>query len=281
MKSQVLILFHFLLFHAGRGQMMGGLPAGPRQFPFAVMVLGGRYLCGGSIIGHQWVITAGHCVRRNRTNMITTIVAGEEFLREEDQNEDRRITISNDQIEIIPHLNFDDNEYDNDVALLFLRTPLKPSRHVKMIELGSNNGLRAGDECTVMGWGKTKVKWGPPGNHSNHIQSENSRFLKYGKRIVDVVHNELILFLNQSRDGYSPYMLGGDSGSPLVCRDTDEKQKLFGWQVGIDLDRNDASYKPVKSVRFWIGTRMREKWLNDELICDKYDLIRQVFNRKA
>ena len=119
-----------------------------------------------------------------------------------------------------------------------------------MIELGSNNGLRAGDECTVMGWGKTKVKWGPPGNHSNHIQSENSRFLKYGKRIVDVVHNELILFLNQSRDGYSPYMLGGDSGSLLVSRDRDGKQKLFGWQVGIALDRNDASYKPVKSVRF-------------------------------
>lgn len=272
MKPLVSILFHFLLFHAGRGQMMGGVPAGPRQFPFAVQVLGANYtrICGGSIIGHQWVITAGHCVRENGTHMITGIVAGDEFLRDL-ANDTRRVEILNDQIEIITPLRYDEDEYTYDAALLFLKTPLKSSSRVKMIELGSNLALRAGDECTLMGWGRTKVEWGPPGSHDNHIQSEISSFLRYGKLTVSAVNLHLILFAGVSRDGDSPYMLMGDSGSPLVCRDTDGKQKLFGWQHSVETDKNFFTYRNVAFFRDWIEGKMKMKRILSEYIGDGSD----------
>jgi len=266
MKPLVLIFLHSLLFLACNGQMMGGLPAGPRQFPFAVQVLsnvsGYTSVCAGSIIGRQWVLTAGHCVRRNGANLITKIVAGDEFYKDSDGV--GRVEIRNDQIQIITPVRFDRDDNTYDAALLFLRTPLEASRRVKMIELGTRV-IQIGEECTVMGWGNTRVVFGPPGSDSNHVQSEISTFLKYGKLTVQhngYPHFYVTEFMN--RDGVSPYMTKGDSGSPLVCRDTDGKQKLFGWLYIVEADHNLAVYKKLAFFREWIRGQMRMKGILNE-----------------
>ncbi len=42
--------------------IVGGQPASPGEYPWQAMVLPGGYLCGGSLIHAQWVVTAAHCM---------------------------------------------------------------------------------------------------------------------------------------------------------------------------------------------------------------------------
>merc|ERR1739845_210770 len=48
----------------GGGRIVGGTDAYPGEFPHQIMLtrgVGGSLMCGGSIVGSNKVITAGHC----------------------------------------------------------------------------------------------------------------------------------------------------------------------------------------------------------------------------
>ena len=42
--------------------IVGGQPADPGEWPWQAMVLPGPYLCGGSLVAPQWIVTAAHCL---------------------------------------------------------------------------------------------------------------------------------------------------------------------------------------------------------------------------
>jgi secreted trypsin-like serine protease len=44
-------------------QIVGGLKAKKGQFPWQVLIqMDGQFMCGGSLIDPEWVLTAAHCV---------------------------------------------------------------------------------------------------------------------------------------------------------------------------------------------------------------------------
>lgn len=56
-------------------RIVSGWPAVPGQFPYQISLrmispAGAVFACGGSIIHHQWVITAAHCLAK----LVTTYV---------------------------------------------------------------------------------------------------------------------------------------------------------------------------------------------------------------
>jgi secreted trypsin-like serine protease len=45
-------------------QIIGGVAAAQTQFPWQIYVyMDNSWLCGGSLIAANWVLTAGHCVK--------------------------------------------------------------------------------------------------------------------------------------------------------------------------------------------------------------------------
>jgi len=259
-----------------------------KKFPFAVQLQlldceEEKCKCGGAIIAPQWIITASHCVvevnitynkqkRRDGVNIRYKnffIVAGDHSVDSfySDYSEKRgiskRFKIEMDQMKFYPHPSYinpqsEMDKLNNDLALIFIKRPLDSNDFIKMIEIGSENGLKVGDNCTVMGWGYTKINW------KTNEQTKVSRNLKHGILTVSEIYLQTIYFRDLKRDGKKPFPLRGDSGSPLVCQEANGKQKLFGVAKFSSVLKSYVAYQNLQGdYKKWISeTQSKERAQN-------------------
>lgn len=138
--------------------IVGGENAAVGELPWQVLVLPGPFMCGGSLITTEWVVTAAHCVVDDFNNPMPPgdiqVRAGEYNRSQNDGTEQQRNVSS-----VIVHPNYNAATSDSDIALLRLASPVTLGPSVGVVPLvfsPANDSLVApGVSSLVSGWGAT------------------------------------------------------------------------------------------------------------------------------
>uniref|UniRef100_U5EDK9 Putative trypsin n=1 Tax=Corethrella appendiculata TaxID=1370023 RepID=U5EDK9_9DIPT len=139
-----------------RGVVVGGHDSNAGDWPWHVAIshfIRGAFLyqCGGSIINTTTILTVAHCVYDNGRVM----------------NKDRlKVTLGNHQLfkfsmnqyehsvhEIIPHPEFNNSHYRNDIALLILNHEIQFTDYIQPVCLWDLNDDGVNKIGSVIGWG--------------------------------------------------------------------------------------------------------------------------------
>lgn len=218
------------------------------------------YKCGGSLIHPKVVLTATHCVNKNR-NIVAR--AGEWDTQTEFEvvpHQDRKVA------EIITHEGFYKGGLFNDIALLVLESPYDTADNVGFVCLPKASARFDSAQCTASGWG------------SHSVGGNEQTILK--KVDLPIVPRDTCLDLfralrkSQSYDLHESYLCAGglegkdtckgDGGSPLVCPTMIELDQYFqagivSWGRGCGTVQVPGIYANVAVLRDWIDMKMAER----------------------
>ncbi|XP_077618708.1 plasma kallikrein isoform X2 [Crocuta crocuta] len=219
----------------------------PWQVSLQVKLTAQSHLCGGSIIGHQWVLTAAHCFDGLPLPDIWRIYSGI-FNLSEITTETPFSRIK----EIIIHQNYKTSESGDDIALIKLEAPLNYTEFQKPVCLPSNDDAKTiYTNCWVTGWGFTKEK----GKIQNTLQKANIPLVsseECQKKYRDYEVTKQMICAGYKEGGKDACK--GDSGGPLVCKHNGiwYLVGITSWGEGCGRREQPGVYTKVAEYVDWI-----------------------------
>nr|KAF6428269.1 plasminogen activator, tissue type [Rousettus aegyptiacus] len=224
---------------------------------------GKKLFCGGTLISSCWVLSAAHCVERYPPHHLK-VVLGRTY-REVPGEEEQIFEVE----KYIIHKKFDADTYDNDIALLKLKSDslqcAQESDTVRTVCLPEAD-LQLPDwtECELSGYGKHDA-FSP--FYSHRLKEGHVRLYPSSRCTSQHLFNKTItnnmLCAGDTRSGGNQANLHdaceGDSGGPLVC-ENDGHMTLVGiisWGIGCGKKDVPGVYTKVANYLGWIQDTMR------------------------
>merc|ERR1719394_930525 len=235
----------------GGGRIVGGKDATYGEFPHQVALLAGGVngylMCGGSLVGPHYVVTAGHCCDGMNAHNLAVSVGSHHLYRMDADQENIPVK------RIILHENYDSWTINNDICLLKLAHDVTMGEHVDLIELPTNHEeYEAGTMCTVSGWGTTSEG----GDVADVLQkvkvpvvSDDDCRLAYGES--DIVNSMICAGLDQGgKDSCQ-----GDSGGPFMCGN--RLTGVVSWGYGCAEAGFPGVYTQTSYFTKWLKNHMK------------------------
>ncbi|XP_052762576.1 uncharacterized protein LOC128205159 isoform X5 [Mya arenaria] len=256
--------------------IVNGEKAKPGAWPWhAALYFGNQYFCGGTLINHEFVLTAAHCVERYEGEFsLLTVKLGA------NNRESRETTQRVVKVESIKSHN--DHVYftRNDIALLQLESPVEYTPYIQPACLPEpDEPLPLYSTCFTVGWGK--VKW--DGEYAEVLQQLKMTLWDTQKCNSSIAWNGEVYDTFLCAGYYSGIrsICKGDSGGPLICQDTHQKWKVWGVASYVanfcNMTERPNIYTDVRRLHGWIQSVTECKFRCDngkclykrDFICDR------------
>jgi hypothetical protein len=223
--------------------IIDGNEASPGEYPWAVRLLGG---CSGSLIRSDLVLTAAHCVDDIVAGDEVAVEIGRTDLSDPFETFERRRTPS-----IVLHPDWDEDTFENDVALLRLREPV----NVPTVAVATS-APAPGTDARIIGYGRT----GPDDPAATELREGDSEV------IADTAADSPIRSRTRAERDVMVVLDGesgtcrGDSGGPALVR-VDDRWVQFGvnsWTPGGSDDCRPDVFTDLTSdgVSAWLQSHL-------------------------
>ncbi|XP_061724754.1 trypsin-1-like [Cydia pomonella] len=217
-------------------RIVGGTEVDINMYPYHV---GYGTNCGGAIIGSKWVLTAGHCGKKEY------IRSGSKYL-----NRGKRTQVLNNHIHPMWSANNKEHPFDYDFQVLELQQELNFDENTQPIKIARIEDMVVGKMVTVTGWGNTQEN----GPYSSVLKAVSVPII--GKDHCQKVPFPYFRGALTPRMFCAGYREGkkdacqGDSGGPAVSYDRLLGMVSFGY--GCATPGSYGVYSKVAKVRDWI-----------------------------
>lgn len=224
-------------------RIVGGKQVKIRQVPWQIALYkNGYFICGGSIISVNWVLTAAHCVEGGGSFAIR---AGSSYMNKYGQIRWARLAVI--------HAKYKSRTANRDIAMLRVGTNFEITKFVRPIKL-ARLGRRLPERFFVSGWGTIRQN-GPAPAHLrgvtvHRLRRRRCRAKYSGDRIP--ITKYMICAFSRNKDSCQ-----GDSGGPLVRGRIQYGIVSFG--IGCAHPKYPGVYTNIRALNRWIK-KVVKRW---------------------
>ena len=235
-------------------RIVGGNPVNIANFPYYVRFNLGGYLCGGSILNEEWILTAAHCViGENPANCFA-------YIMPQNRND---TTEEFNFVEIIVHENYNNYTLDNDIALVrvdITSRNLFSNTDAKSVGLPNSDSEVANETNSVVcGFGTTSSG----GSLPSSLQAVGVQIVNCSPPDNSYSPNEITdNMICAGSNGLDSCQ--GDSGGPIVinctsnidCSNGIEQIGIVSWGYGCGAQGYPGVYTKVSKYINWINDKI-------------------------
>ncbi|KAM9332726.1 enteropeptidase [Pholidichthys leucotaenia] len=238
-------------------RVVSGTNAAEGAWPWMVSLhWRGRHVCGASLIGHDWLLTAAHCVYgKNVAIQHWTAVLG--LHAQTNQNAEEVQTQQVDRIVI--HHQYDRRTKQADIAMMHLNQPISFSQRVQPVCLpAEGQSIATGTKCFISGWGEDENGYLPDILQEAQVPLVDQHQCQF--QLPEYTITSSMLCAGYPEGGVDSCQ--GDSGGPLMCLD-DGYWTLIGvtsFGIGCGLPQKPGVYARVSAFHSWIADTRRSAY---------------------